>query len=163
MKKIKSTTLALAMFHFFLILFFATTVQAEIQEKVQDGIKNTTCSQFLKEFQIRIQGLKKVHKGMYNAISSSLPLDRIDRYNRHINILDGNLNREVKRIKGLLEKLQQQDKKCKEIAKRLSPDINKVYEIRASVHEAIFNSNTSNYKKLVEKLGSQVKSLSGKL
>jgi len=100
---------------------------------------------------------------MYNAISSSLPLDRIDRYNRHINILDGNLGREVKRIKGLLEKSKQQDKKCKEIAKRLSPDINKVYEIRASVHEAIFNSNTSNYKKLVEKLGSQVKRLSGKL
>ena len=61
------------------------------------------------------------------------------------------------------EKLQQQDKKCRKIAERLSPDINKVYEIRASVHEAIFNSNTSNYKKLVEKLGSQVESISGKL
>ena len=163
MKKIKSSALTLIMFHSFLILFFAGTVQAQMQKKDQDGIKNKVCSHLVKKFQMRIKGLKKVHKGMYNAISSSLPLDRIDRYNRHVNILDGNLNREVKLIKGLLEKLQQQDKKCRKIAERLSPDINKVYEIRASVHEAIFNSNTSNYKKLVEKLGSQVESISGKL
>lgn len=163
MKMIKSTALALTIFHLFLIMFFAGTVQAQVQNKDQDGIKNKICSQLVKKFQIRIKGLKKVHKGMYNAISSSLPLDRIDRYNRHVNILDGNLNREIKLIKGLLEKIQHQDKKCKDIAERLSPDINKVYEIRTSVHEAIFNSNTSNYKKLVEKLGSQVQSISDKL
>lgn len=163
MKMIKRVAFSLSMYHLFSILFFATTLQAQIQEKGQDGIKNEICSQFVKEFRIRIKGLKKVHKGMYNAISSSLPLDRIDRYNRHVNILDGNLNREVKLIKRLQEKLRQEGQKCREMVKSLSPHINKVYEIQASVHEAIFDSNNNNYKKLVEKLGDQVKSISGKL
>ena len=162
MKMIKRVAFSLSMFHLFLILFFTTTVQAQILEKGQDGIKNEICSQFAKEFRMRIKGLKKVHKGMYNAISS-LPLDRIDRYNRHVNILDGNLNREVKLIKRLQEKLREEGQKCREMAKNLSPHINKVYEIQASVHEAIFDSNNNNYKKLVEKLGDQVKSISGKL
>ena len=161
MKKIKRTTLTLTILYLFVVLFFAATVQAQVQGKAKDAIK--ICPQIAKELQMRIKGLKKVHRGMYNAISSSLPLDRIDRYNRHINILEGNLDREVKLMKGLLEKVQQQGRKCQRIAEGLSPHINKVYEIHASVHAAIFNSNTTKYKKLVEKLGRQVKSISGEL
>ena len=59
--------------------------------------------------------------------------------------------------------MREEGQKCREMAKNLSPHINKVYEIQASVHEAIFDSNNNNYKKLVEKLGDQVKSISGKL
>jgi hypothetical protein len=161
MTKIKRTSLVLTMFYLFSILFFVTMVQAEMLVKAQETIRNKTCPQIEKKLQVRIKGLKKVHKGMHNAISSSLPLDRIDRYNRHVNILEGNLGQEVKLIKGLLEKVQQRGRKCQEIAEGLSPHINKMYEIHTGVHAAIFNSNTSNYIKLVEKLGSQVNSISG--
>lgn len=161
MKKIKKTSLALAIFYLFSMLYFATTAQAQIQGKTQDA--NKICSQVVKELQMRIKSLKKVHKGMYNSISSPLPTDRIDRYNRHVNILAGNLNREVNLMKGLLEKLQQHDRICHEMAQGLSPHIHKMHEIQASIYTAIFNSNVSNYKKLVKKFGRQVKDLSGEL
>jgi hypothetical protein len=163
MKKIKKTSLALAIFYLFSILYFATTVQAQIQGKTQDANKNKICPQVVKEMQMRIKSLKKVHKGMYNSIYSSLPSDRIDRYNRHVNILAGNLSREVNLMKGVLEKLQQQDRICHEMAQGLSPHIHKMHETQASIYTAIFNSNISNYKKLVEKFGHQVKGISDEL
>ena len=159
MEKIKKTSLALAMFYLFSILYFATTVQAQIQGKTQDA--NKICPQVVKELQMRMKSLKKVHKGLYNSIYSSLPSDRIDRYNRHVNILAGNLNREVNLMKGLMEKLQKRDQICHEKAKGLSPHIHAMHEIQASIYTAIFNSNVSNYKKLVEKFGRQVKDISG--
>ena len=161
MEKIKKTSLALAMFYVFSILYFATTVQAQIQGKTQDA--NKICPQIAKELQMRIKGLKKVHKGMHNSIYSSLPSDTIDRYNRHLNILTGNLDREVTLMKGLLEKLQQHDQICNGIAQGLSPHIHTMDEIQASIYTAIFDSNISNYKKLVEKFGRQVKDISGEL
>ena len=161
MEKIKKTSLALAMFYLFSILYFATTVQAQIQGKTQDA--NKICPQIAKELQMRIKGLKKVHKGMHNSIYSSLPSDRIDRYNRHVNILVGNLDREVNLMKGLLEKLQQRDQMCYERAKGLSPHIQAMHEVQAGIYKAIFDSNTGNYKKLVEKFGRQVKDISGEL
>ena len=105
MEKIKKTSLALTLFYLFSILYFATTVQAQAQGKTQDA--NKICPQVVKELQMRMKSLKKVHKGLYNSIYSSLPSDRIDRYNRHVNILAGNLDRDVNLMKGLLEKLQQ--------------------------------------------------------
>ena len=163
MEKIKKTSFALTIFYLFSILYFATSVQAQAQGKAQGAGKNKICPQVAKELQMRITSLKKVHKGMYNSIYSSLPSDRIDRYNRHVNILVGNLDREVNLMKGLLEKLQQRDQMCHEKAKGLSPHIHAMHEIQASIYTAIFNSNISNYKKLVEKFGRQVKDISGEL
>jgi hypothetical protein len=156
MKKIEKTSLGLALFYLFSILYFATSVQAQTRDA------NKICPQVVKELQMRIKSLKKVHKGMHNSVYSSLPLDSFDRYNRHLNILSGNLNREVNRMKGLLEKLQQ-DQICHEMAQGLSPHIQTMHEIQASIYTAIFDSNISNYKKLVEKFGRQVKDISGEL
>ena len=163
MEKIKKTSFALTIFYLFSILYFATSVQAQAQGKAQGAGKNKICPQVAKELQMRITSLKKVHKGMYNSIYSSLPSDRIDRYNRHVNILVGNLDREVNLMKGLLEKLQQRDQMCHERAKGLSPHIQAMHEVQAGIYKAIFDSNTGNYKKLVEKFGRQVKDISGEL
>jgi hypothetical protein len=157
METIKKTSLALTLFYIFSILYFATTVQAQPQGA------NQICPQIAKELQMRIKGLKKVHKGMYNSVYSSLPSDTFDRYNRHLNILTGNLDREVTLMKGLLEKLQQPDQKCNGMAQGLSPHINTMDEIQASIYTAVFDSNISNYKKLVEKFGRQIKDISGEL
>jgi hypothetical protein len=161
MEKIRKTSLALAMFYSFSILYFATSVQAQASGKAQDG--NKICPQVVKKLQMRIKGLKKVHKGMYNSVYSSLPLDSFDRYNRHLNVLAGNLKREVNLMKGLLEKLQQNDRKCHKRAQGLSPQINTMHEIQTGIHTAIFDSNIDNYKKLIEKLENEVKDISGEL
>jgi hypothetical protein len=161
MQKIKITSLALTMFLLFQVLFFSAVVHAQIKVNDQGVITNKGCEQAVKELQMRIKSLNKVHMGMHNAISSSLPLDRMDRYNRHINILEGNLDREINLMDRLLKKVQKKGGKCKEIEDGLLPHIDKMHEIRANVHAAIFNSNISKYKILVDKLGHRVKSMSG--
>jgi hypothetical protein len=157
MKNIKRTSLVLTIFSLFLCL---TTV-AQAQGKAT--LINKYCPQTTKELQKRIKSVKKVHKGMYNGIFSPLSSSHIDRYNRHVNILEGNLDREVQLMKGLLEKAEQQGRKCQEMAQGLSPHIDKIHGTQTRLHAAIFDSNTIKYKKLIEKLGGEVKDISGEL
>ena len=150
MKNNKRVLLALTMFCLFLFLYLGTAAQA------QDEL----CPQTVKELQKRIKAVKNVYKGMHTDISSPLPASPIGRYNRHVNILVGNLGHQVKRMQELLVKVQ--GRKCQEIGQGLASHIQKLQETQTSIEAAVFDSNSKNYKKFVEILGTQVKGLSTK-
>ena len=154
MKNIKRTSLVLTIFSLFLCL---TTV-AQAQGKAT--LINKYCPQTTKELQKRIKAVKNVYKGMHTDISSPLPASPIGRYNRHVNILVGNLGHQVKRMQELLVKVQ--GRKCQEIGQGLASHIQKLQETQTSIEAAVFDSNSKNYKKFVEILGTQVKGLSTK-
>jgi len=74
-------------------------VQAQItDDKNQGAIQNENCIKLKKNFKVRLNKALKVHKVLHQTLRSN---QLIDKYNRHMNILFGNLDREA----GLMEKL----------------------------------------------------------
>ena len=88
MKQIKKIPLALTLF--FLLLFFVTTAHAQISEK---------CAEVVKNMKVPVDRAMSVHKTMQKTLNSD---QLIDRYNRHVNILVGNLDREASKMQRLL-------------------------------------------------------------
>ena len=87
MQQIKRISLALTLF---LFLFFVTIAHAQISGQCTDVVKD------LKE---PVDRAMSVHKAMQKTLNSD---QLIDRYNRHVNILVGNLDREASRMQRLL-------------------------------------------------------------
>ena len=74
-------------------------VQAQItDDKNQSATHNENCMRLVKKFKLQLNRALKVHKGVHQTLQSNQP---IDKYNRHMNILFGNLDREA----GSMEKL----------------------------------------------------------
>ena len=88
MQKIKRISLALTLF--FLFLFFVTMAHAQMSEK---------CAEVVRNMKVPLERTMAVHKSMQQTLNSDQP---IDKYNRHVNILVGNLDREASRVERLL-------------------------------------------------------------
>ena len=87
MQQIKRISLALTLF---LFLFFVIIAHAQISGQCADVVKD------LKE---PVDRAISVQKAMKKTLSSD---QLVDRYNRHVNILVGNLDREASRMQRLL-------------------------------------------------------------
>ena len=95
MKNIKKITLSLT----FYFMCSTAMVQAPItNDKNQGATQNENCIKLKKHFKVRLNRALKVHKVLHQTLRSN---QLIDKYNRHMNILFGNLDREA----GLMEKL----------------------------------------------------------
>ena len=116
MKNIKKITLSLTLY------FMCSTamVQAQItNDKNQGAVQNENCIKLKKHFKVRLNRALKVHKVLHQTLQSN---QLIDKYNRHMNILFGNLDREA----GLMEKLIIDSKEagCSELAVMRSSVVN---------------------------------------
>ena len=80
-------------------MYSTAMVQAQItDDKNQGATQNEVCIELKKNFKVRLNRAFKVHKVLHQTLRSD---QLIDKYNRHMNILFGNLDREA----GLMEKL----------------------------------------------------------
>ena len=116
MKKFKKITLSLTLY----FIFSTAMVQAQItNDKNQGATQNENCIKLKKHFKVRLNRALKVHKVLHQTLQSN---QLIDKYNRHMNILFGNLDREA----GLMEKLIVDSKEagCSELAVMRSSVVN---------------------------------------
>jgi len=101
MENIKKITLSLILF----FLCSTAIVQAQIKgDKNQGSTQNKNCLKLEKKFKLKLDRTLKVHESVHKTLQSDQP---IDKYNRHMNILLGNLEREA----GLMENLLVKSKK----------------------------------------------------
>jgi len=128
MKNIKRLTLSLTLF------FLCSTVMVHAQitdNKNQGATRNENCTKLANKFKIQLNRALKVQKGVHQTLQSNQP---IDKYNRHMNILVGNLDREA----GLMEKLliNSEKKECSKLIEMRSGvvSIKKIHnEMMASI------------------------------
>ena len=107
MKQIKKTPLAFTLF--VLLLFFVTTAHAQISGK---------CADVVKHMKVPVDRAMSVHKAMQKTLNSD---QLVDRYNRHVNILVGNLDRETSRMERLLAVAKQRG--CDKLAQMMQDPI----------------------------------------
>jgi len=88
LQQIKRISLALTLF--FLFLFFVTMAHAQMSGK---------CAEVVRNMKVPVDRAMVVHKNMQKTLNSD---QLVDRYNRHVNILVGNLDREASRMQRLL-------------------------------------------------------------
>ena len=88
MQQIKRISLTLTLF--FLFLFFVTMAHAQRSGK---------CAEVVRNMKVPVDRAISVQKAMQKTLNSD---QLVDRYNRHVNILVGNLDREVSRMQRLL-------------------------------------------------------------
>ena len=113
MQQIKKIPLALTLF--FLFLFFGTMAHAQISGQCADVVKD------LKE---PVDRAISVQKAMQKTLNSD---QLIDRYNRHVNILVGNLDREASRMQRLLAVAKQRG--CDKLVQMMQDHIVKTKNI----------------------------------
>ena len=113
MQQIKRISLALPLF--FLLLFFVTTAHAQMSEK---------CAEVVKNMKVPLERAMAVHKTMQQTLNSD---QLIDRYNRHVNILVGNLDREASRMQRLLAVAKQRG--CDKLVQMMQDHIVKTKNI----------------------------------
>ena len=88
LQQIKRISLALTLF--FLFLFFVTMAHAQMSGK---------CAEVVRNMKVPVDRAISVQKAMQKTLNSD---QLVDRYNRHVNILVGNLDREASRMQRLL-------------------------------------------------------------
>jgi hypothetical protein len=88
MQKIKKISLAITVI--FLFLFFVTMAHAQISGQ---------CAEVVKDLKEPVGRAASVQKALRKTLNSD---QLVDRYNRHVNILVGNLDREASRMQRLL-------------------------------------------------------------
>ena len=104
MKNIKKITLSLT----FYFMCSTAMVQAQItNDKNQGATQNENCIKLKKHFKVRLNRALKVHKVLHQTLRSN---QLIDKYNRHMNILFGNLDREAVLMEKLL--INSEKKEC---------------------------------------------------
>ena len=107
MKNIKRLTLSLTLF----FLCSTAMVHAQItDDKNQSATHNENCMRLVKKFKLQLNRALKVHKGVHQTLQSNQP---IDKYNRHMNILVGNLDREAVLMEKLL--INSEKKECSKL------------------------------------------------
>ena len=97
--------------------------------------------------------IKKIQQQMKHVIDAATGKEsqnypRIDRFNRHVNILIHNLGFRVESMKGLIEDAKQQGKSCQEMAKNISGKINAMQGIFVNMGLSLEDPNTSGSKLL---------------
>ena len=128
MKNIKRIILSLTLF------FMCSTAMVQAQkpdDKNQGATQNENCIKLKKHFKVRLNRALKVHKVLHQTLRSN---QLIDKYNRHMNILFGNLDREA----GLMENLIVDSKEagCSELAVMRSSVVN-IKKIHNEMMESI--------------------------
>jgi len=104
MENIKRLTLSLTLF----FLCSTAMVHAQITNDKNQGVThNKNCMKLVKKFKLQLNRALKVHKGVHQTLQSNQP---IDKYNRHMNILFGNLDREAVLMEKLL--INSEKKEC---------------------------------------------------
>jgi len=89
MKRIEKISLASTLFFLFSFLFFVVMVHAKsLVVATQVAMESESCAQIAKNIKVALNKVVKMNKGMQNTLNSDQP---IDKYNRHVNILVGNL------------------------------------------------------------------------
>ncbi len=105
MKRIEKISLASTLFFLTSFLFLAVMAHAQSAPGVtQVAMENGNCAQITKKLKVPLNKAFMVHKGMKNTLNSDQP---IDKYNRHVNILVGNLEVEAGRMERLLGTAEQ--------------------------------------------------------
>ena len=107
MQQIKRISLAFTLF--ILFLFFVTMAQAQISEQ---------CADVVKDLKDPVDRAKSVQKAMRKTLNSD---QLVDRYNRHVNIVVGNLDREASRMQRLLAIAKQRG--CDKLVKMMQDHI----------------------------------------
>ena len=113
MRQIKKIPLALTLF--FLFLFFGTMAHAQISGQ---------CTYVVKDLKESVDRAISVQKTMQKTLNSD---QLIDRYNRHVNILVGNLDREASRMQRLLAVAKQRG--CDKLVQMMQDHIVKTKNI----------------------------------
>ena len=79
---------------------------------------------------------------------------RLDRYNRGLNILVLNLERQVDKMKGLLEDAKKQGNGCQKMVRNLSDQVNTTQDIHAKMVQSLADKNSleHEFKDLIKNL-----------
>jgi hypothetical protein len=118
-------------------------------------INNQNCKDIAKKMMRDDIKIKKIQKQMTNAIGvvsssangkESQTYPRIDRFNRHVNILIHNLGVRVGSMKGLIEEAKQEGNNCQEMARKISGKVNTMQEIYVNMGLSLENPDTSGRK-----------------
>ena len=113
LQQIKRISLALTLF--FLFLFFVTMAHAQMSGK---------CAEVVRNMKVPVDRAMAVYKSMQKTLNSDQP---IDKYNRHVNILVGNLDREASRMQRLLAVAKQRG--CDKLVQMMQDHIVKTKNI----------------------------------
>ena len=101
MKKIEKISLASTL----LFLFFVEMTNAKsVMVVTQVAMGSDSCAQIAKNIKVALNKVVRMNKGMQNTLASDQP---IDKYNRHVNILLGNLEVGSMRLSKLLVTAEQ--------------------------------------------------------
>ncbi len=114
-------------------------------------VNNQNCKNIAKKMMGEDIRIKKIHKQMASVVAEangpeSQNYPRIDRFNRHVNILIHNLGSRVGRMNGLIEDAKQQGKNCQEMASKISGNVNAMQEIYVNMGLSLENPETSGRK-----------------
>ncbi|MEK9629541.1 MAG: hypothetical protein VW455_11045 [Nitrospinota bacterium] len=103
MKRIERTSI-LTSFILFTLLYLTTLANAEgVKSVAQVAMQNEKCSKINNNMKGTLGKIKTMHTGMEKTLKSNQP---IDKYNRHVNILVGNLEHYAQRMERLLGKAE---------------------------------------------------------
>jgi hypothetical protein len=146
MPRIKKISISLIMFFLLFILCLGTISHAQ-------PVNNQNCKNIAKKMMGEDIRIKKIHKQMASVVAEangpeSQNYPRIDRFNRHVNILIHNLGTRVGSMKGLIEEAKQQGNNCQKMAKKISGNVNAMQEIYVNMGLSLENPDTSGRKLL---------------
>lgn len=150
MTRVTTISISLIMFFLFSVLYLATVVHAQPTNQDCEDIAKTMMREDIQ--------INKIQRQMTNAIGnvygeentndpyakkSDSKNKRMDRHNRHVNILIHNLGRQVANMKGLLKNAKRQSGNCQEMVRKLSDKVNSILDVHAKMEQSIANPNTS--------------------
>jgi len=144
MPRIKTISTSLVMFFLLFILCLGTMAHAQ-------PTNNQNCKDIAKKMMRDDIKIKKIQRQMTHVIvaatgQESQNYPRIDRFNRHVNILIHNLGYRVESMKGLIEDAKQQGNNCQEMARKISGKVNAMQEIHVKMGLSLENPDTSGQK-----------------
>ena len=125
MKKIEKISLASTLLFLFSFLFFVEMANAKsVMVVTQVAMGSDSCAQISKNIKVALNKVVRMNKGMQNTLNSDQP---IDKYNRHVNILVGNLEVGSIRLSKLLVTAEQSG--CKKVVKLMRDHVNNTKNI----------------------------------
>ena len=112
---------------------------------------NQNCKDIAKKMMDNDIKILKIHGQMKHVIDAATGKEsqnypRIDRFNRHVNILIHNLGSRVGIMKGLIEEAKQQENNCQDMARKISGNVNAMQEIYVNMGLSLENPDTSGSK-----------------
>lgn len=167
MPRVTRISISLITFFLFSVLYFATTVYAQPT--------NPSCKDIAKRMMRDDMQVNKIQQQMTNSLGnvygelnnndrkgqkSKNEPKRMDRHNRHINILLQNLGIRVVSMKRLLEDAKRQGNNCQEMVRKESDKVKAINDIHAEMERSLANTNTSEseFQDLIKNLKQQVTS-----